>query len=236
LYSMRKDKEQAVKLRRSGKSYRDIQAQLQIPMSTLSDWFRDVDWSRDLARELASRARPQHEARLLELSRTRGERLERAYREARDEAHKEFDALKYNPLFIAGMMLYWSEGTKSPKTGAKLANTDPDMMRLYVHFLREVCRIPSLSIKATVMVYPDLDEMFCRAYWSKKADIPWENFAKSVSLRERRGARRLNWGICAVTVPGTYFKQKVLTWLELLPHALMDRAYYENIAESAGMV
>jgi hypothetical protein len=227
---MRKDKELAVEFRRQGRSYRQIRAELKIPLSTLSDWFRDIDWSKAIAKELAQAAQVSHTERIVRLDRIRGQHLERVYKEAREEAADELESLKYNPLFIAGMMLYWGEGTKSPKIGLKLSNTDPDMMRLYVSFLTEVCRIPVSKIKAQVLVYPDLEERTCRGYWSKKTGIPWINFTKSTLARGRQQTRRLNWGVCIVSVSSTYMKQKMLVWLDLLPHLLMDKAYYENIS------
>lgn len=233
---MRKGKEKATELRRQGKSYRQIKAELKIPLSTLSEWFRNVDWSKKLADELAVARRAEHVARLTELNRVRGLHLEKAYREAREEATREFESLKYNPLFIAGIMLYWGEGTKGPKLGVKLSNTDPVLVRLYVHFLMHACRIPISKIKAQVLVYPGLEERTCRGYWAKQSGIPWENFTKSSIIVGRHPVKRLNWGVCIVVVSNTYFKQKMLVWLDLLPKALMDRVYYENIGQSAGVV
>ena len=45
---MRIDKEKAFILRRSGKSYNEICAQLGMSKSTLSNWFRNVDFSKDI--------------------------------------------------------------------------------------------------------------------------------------------------------------------------------------------
>ena len=233
---MRKDRGKATELRRKGKSYRQIREELRIPLSTLSDWFRDIEWSKALAKELAQATQAIHTERIIQLDRIRGEHLERVYKEAREEAEREFENMKYNPLFIAGMMLYWGEGTKAPRTSVKLSNTDAEMVRLFVLFLTQACRIPIGKIKAHLLIYPDLEERTCRGYWSKKAGIPWENFTKSVQIMGRHQTRRLNWGICIVDVSSTYFKQKVLVWLGLLPQALMDREYYEKIRPVAGIV
>jgi hypothetical protein len=229
---MRKDKEKAVQMRRSGKSYKQIRAELQIPLSTLSDWFRDIDWSIELAKELSLRQTEIGTARIKELNKIRGRNLEAAYEEARTKAREEFIRLKYHPLFIAGLMLYWGEGTKARKHGVKLANTDPELIRLFVMFLTKVCGVPKDRIRAQVLVYPDLEEKVCRAYWSKWSTLPWENFTKSTVIPGRHKTSRINWGVCLITVSSTYFKVKLMEWLRLLPPELMRRDYYANIADT----
>lgn len=168
--------------------------------------------------------------RLQELNRIRGERLAKAYGEAREEARKDLQKLKYNPLFIAGVMLYWGEGTKTPSSnGLKFSNTDPEMVRLYVSFLRKVCRIPIEKIKLHVLIYPDLDDLSCRRFWSAASELPLSQFTKSVRVQGRHRTNRLSWGVCLVTVSSTYLKEKMLEWLKLLPGELMNKEYYENI-------
>ena len=84
---------------------------------------------------------------MVELNRIRGQHLSRAYADARLEAQSELSALKYNPLFIAGMMLYWGEGNAATKNGVVFSNSDPDMIKFYVLFLTRACGIPLAKIK-----------------------------------------------------------------------------------------
>jgi hypothetical protein len=49
---MRKDKEQATELRKSGKSYVEIEALLKVPRSTLSVWFGTQGWSQKIRETL----------------------------------------------------------------------------------------------------------------------------------------------------------------------------------------
>lgn len=230
---MREDKEIATSLRRQGKSYKEIRSALKIPLSTLSDWFGETDWSREISRKLSNEVIIENAGRLRELNKIRGDNLDKAYEEARQEAREEFKRLKYHPLFVAGMMLYWGEGRKNPDTGPQLANSDADLVRLYVLFLKEICRVPEGKIKAHLLLYPDLEDMVCRAYWAKKTGVLWKNFTKSARMKERHGKRRINWGICVVTVSSSYLQKKVIEWLKLTPQELMNRGYYASIAGSS---
>lgn len=222
-------------MRKSGKSYKEISYALSIPKSTLSDWFSKIDWSGEIRRRLALSVQAQHTTRLLELNKIRSTHLACAYEEARREARKELEILKYNPLFIAGLMLYWGEGDKGQKTAVRLTNTDPELVQLYVQFLLKACGIPVKKIKANLLIYPDHEDKVCQSYWSKKSGVPWENFTKSVRIEGRHPVRRLNWGICIIIVSSTYLKAKILEWMKVLPVELMREEYYENIKKSSSL-
>lgn len=226
---MRNDKEKAIKLRKQGKSYNEIKAALKIPKSTLSDWFSKDAASADLRRKLNDKSLELHTERLRELHRIRGSHLLRAYEEARSEAKMEFEDLKYNPLFIAGVMLYWGEGDKAGKYAVRLVNSEPEMLRLFYQFLRVICRIPQEKIWASVILYPDLQEQVCRSFWAENTGVPVERFTKATVIQGKSSRRTLSYGVCTIGVSSTYFKAKVTEWLKLLPAELMNRPYYENM-------
>ena len=227
-FRMRKDKEIAFKMRKNGKSYGEICAALKIPKATLSGWFSKIDWSNDIAKKLAAAVQKQHTVRLIELDRIRGAHLKRIYKEAREEARVEFEELKYNPLFIAGLMLYWGEGDKLTKYSTKIANTDPDLIRLYVFFLRNACRIPEEKIKAHLLIY--------RISMQKNANgtglmslVLTQTVFKTTTIEGKHKVRRIRYGVCMIGISSTYFKVKMLEWLKLLPRELMNGAYYAKI-------
>jgi len=226
---MRKDKEKAFKMRKDGKSYNEIHVALNVPRATLSDWFSKIDWSKEMAKRLAIQAQIQHTARIIGLDKIRGEHLTRAYEEARSEAREDLEVLKYNPLFIAGLMLYWGEGDKATKGQVRLANTDPKLIQLFVFFLKNVCNIPVEKIGISILTYPDIDDKTNRQYWSEISGIAPERFLKSILIQGRHKTRRLGRGVCSVYVSSTYFKVKMLEWLTLLPEELMNLRYYESI-------
>lgn len=216
-------------MRKSGKSYLEIEATLKIPRSTLSEWFNGEGWSAEIRAKLDQAAREGHRVRIIELDRIRGIGLAKAYEDARLEAVKELAVLKYHPLFVAGVMIYWGEGDKRGKNQVRIANTDPTMVLVFVKFLKEVCGIPEDDIRASLLVYPDLDEVLCREHWSKESGIPMQNFRKSTRILGRHKTQRLGYGICNVYVSSSYLKKKILEWIRLLPKELMAGEYYASI-------
>jgi hypothetical protein len=233
---MRKDKNQAINLRRDGKSYNEISWLLKIPKSTLSDWLRDAEWSQKIKQKLDGYTREKHTARIVELDRKRGLLLAEAYQQALIEARQEAHEFKYHPLFIAGIMLYWGEGDKATKSSVRISNVDPILLRLFVCFLKDVCGAKEEDIGASVLLYPDLDDETCRNYWSKEVGLPLENFIKSIRIRGRHKTKRLGYGVCSVYISRTYLKKKMNEWIRILPIELMKESYYANIGDTAAMV
>lgn len=228
---MRKDRKQAFELRKEGYSYRKIRDKLKVPLSTLSDWFSGEEWSKKVRDKLTAAAQVESTIRIVELDKVRGEHLRRAYTEAKEEARQELETLKYNPLFIAGIMLYWGEGDKLTNGQTRLSNSDPALIKLYVEFLRKACRIPESKIKGSLLIYPDMEEQSNLRFWSFASGIPTSRFSKSVLIQGKHKTKRLRHGVCSVLVLSTYFKVKILEWMRLIPQELMNRAYYENISK-----
>ena len=133
-------------------------------------------------------------------------------------------------------MLYWGEGDKVTRQSTRLINTDPEMIRLFVLFLRKVCRIPKEKIRAQAIIYPDLNPEGCIVHWSKAAGISRDSFTKCSVIVGRHKTKKLSYGTCTISVSSTYFKVKILEWLSTLPKELMSKRYYANIATEAGMV
>ncbi len=226
---MRADKDEAIAMRKAGKSYKEIRHALKIPLSTLSDWFNGEEWSKEIHTRLDASNREGNRVRLRELNRIRGKDLASTYDNARAEARTELAVLKYHPVFVAGVMLYWGEGDKASWSGVRMSNTDPQLLKLFIAFLCDVCGLQIKDIKASVLVYPDLDESVCRRYWSAGIGLPIENFTKSITIQGRHKTKRLGYGVCIVAVGRTYLKKKILEWIRLLPDELMRGKYYASM-------
>jgi hypothetical protein len=208
---VRNDKYKAIELRRAGKSYKEIRAQLGIPLGTLSGWFSKESWSQEVQFSL-----PQQRISIPELHRIRGLKLDKLYAQAKREAEREYDVYKNSPLFVAGLTAYWGEGDKVSKYWCRLSNVDPGMIRLYIAFLTKVCNIAPARITASLLLYPDLDEEVCIAYWIESTGLPRHRFRKTMVVKGRHKTKKLTYGVCYVVVSSRYLKEKMLVWLRLL--------------------
>ncbi len=213
---MRKDREKAFELRRQSKSYKTISRELGIPLGTLAGWFRNELWSRDIRDKLgreASLAFPDKLRRIVAANKKRWAELYDSYRQ---EAIMSFPELKDDPLFLAGLMLYWGEGDKSQKNvQVKLTNSDPEMIRIFHRFLTETLKIPKEKISAWLLLYPDLIDSVQKNFWSRATGIPIGQFKKSIYIAGRHPKKRLSYGVCSIYISSREFKERILKWLEL---------------------
>lgn len=212
---MRNDKHLATQLRRAGKSYKKISTELGIPKSTVSDWFKGAKWSVAIREELTRKANYISKKRLLAVNKKRSAMWKAWREEARSEARKDFEALAQNPLFVAGIMLYWGEGDSKPANPLRLSNSDPRMISVYVEFLKDILRIPAEKIRIGLILYPDLSDESCRAFWAKTARLRQGNFVKTQVIYGRHPTKRLEHGVCMVVVGSRQYKIKVLEWIDL---------------------
>jgi predicted DNA-binding protein YlxM (UPF0122 family) len=61
---------------------------------------------------------------------------------------------KDKELFIKAIMIYWCEGAKSIKSHTvDLANCDPEMLKLFMLFLRKICRVDENRIRIYLYCY-----------------------------------------------------------------------------------
>lgn len=219
---MRKDKEKVFELRRQNKSYKQISRELNIPLSTLAGWLKNELWSQDIRNKLGSEASLAFPAKLRLMVAANKKRWADLHESYREEAVKEFPALKDNPLFLAGIMLYWGEGNKGSKgSQVKLANTDPSMIRIFYAFLKDVIDVPAEKIHIWLLLYPDLLDNVQKNFWSKATGVPLSQFKNSIYIQGRHPTKRLSYGVCNIYVSSREFKEKIITWIDLAQKTLI---------------
>ncbi len=213
---MRKDKILAIRLRRQKKSYNEIAEKFNIPKSTLVYWFKNLKWSKKIKNELLLKDRIRAAKQIASMNKARKEKWE-SWREGfRQEAKEQFAFIKNNSLFIAGINLYWGEGDSVLKNGiVRLANTDYRMISLFYKFLINICGIPKDKIKASLVIYPDLNDIVCKNFWSKNTEIAHSSFHKSQLIKGRHPTKRLQNGVCSIQVYSRGLKEKIMVWIDL---------------------
>ena len=211
---MRYDKQEAINLRRQGKSYREIGLALSIPKSTISEWFKDVNWSKIIKNKLVLKANLEAREKIKKLNIGRSLAQKESDNLALNESREEFSKLSKNPLFVSGIMLYWGEGDKNIKNPIRLTNTDPRMVNVYVKFLIEILKINPDKIKLGLITYPDNSEKDCKIFW-EKATASKITFVKTQIIIGRHPTKRLQSGICMVSTRSKYKKIKILEWIDL---------------------
>lgn len=221
---LRRNYKDALQLRKEGLSYGEIHRRLGIPKSTLCEWFKRQKWSQKVKQQLIEKAKSGSLKQIPILAKINKKRFERVRENARIEAAGEFKRLKSNPLFISGLMLYWGEGDSKAENGqVRLINTDVDMMKFFRHFLMKICKVPSTRLKVSLYLYPDLSEAKCKIFWSNSLSTPTDQFYKTQFIKGRHPSKRLQHGICGISVQSRCLKEKILKWLQLYKVELIKK-------------
>ena len=111
-------------------------------------------------------------------------------------------------LGIIGAMLYWAEGYKTDKaSGIDFANSDPDMVLLFVTFLRNRYDLDQRKLHFSLFYYSDQALSKLVGFWSKKLDAPGSQFKTHYEHPDpKTGRRKMLYGVLHVR----YFDKKLL--------------------------
>ena len=172
--------QKAVRLREKGKTLREIGRVLRISSSTAHLWTRVVRLT-----ELQKRAIWEKHKEAFQAGRRRVTLRQRQERHKEEIKYKQIGknmvgVISKRELMLIGAALYWSEGFKRDSR-LGFANSDPDMIRLFLRWLFEVGRIPKESVRLRVgvnMSYRDRVSGIEKK-WSRLTGIPLGQFQKS---------------------------------------------------------
>jgi transcriptional regulator with XRE-family HTH domain len=184
-----------------------------VSKSSVSCWVRDIELT--AAQHERLRAMNPAYNRQLNRSKTIAERS-RANRRAAQE-HGRALARRREPLHVAGCMLYWGEGAKSPKTQVCFSNSDPAMIKLFVRFLNTYFDIEPADIRISGHLFADHLERQRQVerYWLEVAGLSDESLRKSVvnlysRSSKRKRVNKLPYGTCQVVLSRVHVLHSIL--------------------------
>lgn len=225
---MRRDKENALKLRLQGRSYNEIGRLLGVPKSTLSGWFTGLQLSDKAQKRIQDRVYRGTLRGLIKRNKNQTHLAIQRMRNIRAVAEKEIKKIGLSDLKLIGIALYWAEGYKraAVRNGRELtchavalANSDPKLILLFIRFLKEVCHVPDEEINAEIRIYEHLNESELLNFWQRTTKIPRANFGKvyygiSRSSIGKRPFNRLPYGTISVRVNSTNLFHKIMGWIQ----------------------
>jgi transcriptional regulator with XRE-family HTH domain len=202
-------REQARELRAKGWSVKQIEQSLGVARSSVSRWVRDVPLGPQERQLLITRSRlgPIIAA---ERKAARARDVRRSY-----QAEGRRFILKRNSSYAAGCMLYWAEGGKE-RNSLKIVNSDPELLAVFVAFLREHFAVASDRIAIRCNLFADhLDhQREIERFWLRRLDLPSSSLRRTAvnvyskdSLKKRRN--KLRFGTCELCVNSTRIVQTI---------------------------
>ncbi len=188
-----------------------IARQLNVAPSSVSVWVRDIALTpeqQETLRMMNPAYNRQLSGRTVLVERRRAERLA-----AQNEGRRL--AKDGEPLHAAGCMLYWAEGAKS-RNVVRFSNSDPEMVRLFVRFLRTYFDVADEHVRVTCYLFADHVERQkeVEQFWLDTLELPRSSLCKSIvnvyskhSQKKRRN--KLPYGTCRVAVSRTAVVQSI---------------------------
>jgi hypothetical protein len=217
----REVREQARQLRRQGVSIGEIAAALGVSKSTASLWVRDVPLT-EAQIEILINNRRQNKGRLkgAQANRERFRALRLGYQQ-----NGRTKAREGRSLHLAGCMLYWAEGVKSPNN-VYFVNSDANMMCLFMRFLREELSVPDalMSIRIHCHTQDEVEKRRIERYWLDLLLLPDSCLRRTLFKQGSEKSKHvLQNGICSVRVHRVEYVQHIYG-------AIQEYAGFENPA------
>ena len=221
-------REKALKMRLKGFSYNEINRALGVPKSTQNGWFRHLVLSDAAVTRLKERTLQGTINAFVKRNKLQTHHAKIRARKAQAFGRKEIPFLTKKDLKIVGATLYWAEGYKRLRIRdgkervshpIALVNSDPEMIRVFIRFLREVMEVDFEKITASMRLYPHINEEAAHKYWVKITGLPRQQFRKSTYLisSASKGVRpynRLPWGTLSIQVFDTQKFHRLLGFIE----------------------
>jgi hypothetical protein len=118
-------------------------------------------------------------------------------------------------LHVAGCMLYWAEGAKD-RNQIRFTNSDPEMARFFVKFLRTYFNLRDEDIKITCNLFADHLERQreIENFWLETLGLPPSSLCQSTvnvysKYSKKKRINKLPYGTCRVVVSRTRIVQSI---------------------------
>ncbi|MGX4691725.1 hypothetical protein [Streptomyces sp. JNUCC 63] len=184
-------RDKARELRLQGWTYDQIQVELGCSKSSISLWVRDLPKPerRDPSEQakLAARKRWEHELAV----------RDQARQQTKAVAAQEVGEMSDRDLFIAGVALYWAEGTKDKPYERRetviFVNSDPGVIQLYLAWL-SLLDVEAERLQYRVMIHMTADVEAAKRYWAALVGVDAATFQKTTIKKHNPKTVRKNVG------------------------------------------
>lgn len=209
-----KEKLEAIQLRTQGVSMGEIAETLGVAKSSVSYWVRDVPLTSEQRIRLN---RNGHSIDAIEKRRiARLANTKKRRQKLMAVAAKEVPTLAQDVLWCIGVALYWGEGGKTQQT-ARLANSDPAIIKLAMRFFRETCNVPEEKFRGHVHTFSHTNAKKAEEYWSNISGMPRNRFYKTYikqSSASKQKRNTLPYGTFQVYVHDSEFFFRLMGWIK----------------------
>lgn len=202
-------------LRKKGLSIGEIQKRLKVSRSSVSIWVRDIRLTKKQLEKLYLNKKTGNLKGSIIAAMNKIKTREELTKRLMKEGEKEIGRLSKRDKFITGIAMYFAEGDKTDGD-VGFSNSDPWAIKFMVDWFREICKIPSNKLKASLYLHDNLDEMKAKQFWFQLTNIPLDQFTKTYIVKNNPHRLRKTkhiYGVLKVRVGNVRIHRKIMGWI-----------------------
>lgn len=212
-----KEKSEAIKLRKLGRSYNEILKEVPIAKSTLSLWLRGIGLAKKQTQRLTEKRR---------LAQVKAQEACRRYRISRETntvnaAKKEIENISEREFWLIGIAIYWAEGAKQKPHNVSqrvsFCNYDYGMVLLFDKWLKEACHLKNDDLVYSIYMHRTADKEKIKKFWEKLLNTKIERiyFKKHNPKTIRKNTGDSYHGMLRIDIKkSTDLNRKILGWIQ----------------------
>jgi len=217
-----REKELAIKLRRQGRTYREILMDVQVAKSTLSLWLREVGLSKSQKQRITQK---RLRAGLRGAMVKKQQRID-STNIIKASAKRDVKHISKRELWLIGVALYWAEGDKektwSKSSMLRFGNSDPNMVKVYIKWLLSILSVDRSQINFRIALHTNNKHRLLEIekYWLNVTGFSKKYFQRVTYKKHNPKTNRKNieanyFGLLNVNVKrSTALNRKVAGWVE----------------------
>lgn len=207
---------EAVNLRKSGISIREIQKKLGVAKSSVSLWTKNVILTKTQIEALYINKRTGRLKGSYVATQNRINNKKTLISQIEGESKKEIGDLSDRDTFMLGIALYYGEGSKTSNHIA-FTNSDPQAIQFMKDWFKKFCGVKREKIVCNLYLHDNLSEKKAKKYWKDLLDIEYKQFGKTYFVKNNPNRLRKTkhiYGVCRLTISDVNKLRKILGWIK----------------------
>ncbi|MEK7121623.1 MAG: helix-turn-helix domain-containing protein [Patescibacteria group bacterium] len=169
------DRRKAIELRLTGQTYSSIRTKLNVNKSTLSDWLKNIQLSKEQLEKISSDTIARRVETYINTTRIRRQKISEAFYK---DQKKKLLPLSKRDFLIAGLFLYLGEGAKSDRSRIQITNSDPAIIRFSIFWINKILGIQKEKLRVQLHLYKDMDIENEIKFWLDETSLKREQVIK----------------------------------------------------------
>lgn len=215
--------DEVIRSRKKGISYGTLSKKFNIAKSTLHYWLSKIEYPKEniliSRKNWIKKIQPMG---ALANHNKRVQRLDVLDKLTKNEVSNNTHLKEVKKALLA--IMYWAEGAKGRGDIISFANTDPQMIKLFITLLRESYILDENKFRVRIHLHYYHNELKVKEFWSNLLKVPITQFGKI--YRKKRGTNKIfrknKVGICFVRYNSMTLKEEIMYYARNVANELLS--------------